>query len=261
MNKNLLFYFTGTGNSLKIAKDIGTKLTNCELISMGLNHTYSLDQTYNSIGFIYPTYFQGIPIKVSKFINSLDFKKNTNTYIYGISNCGKFVGNAITQLKDILIKKDINLSYGTKIDMVSNYIVMYSPSKNIAEKAVEYSKDIIPITSNIINKKSNSIGNSNPLLNWYYNQRVKKVPYMDKDYNVSDQCISCEICKNICPVNNIEFVDNKPCFLHHCEQCTSCIQFCPKKAINYKNKTQNRKRYVHKDIVYKDLLLKTISIP
>jgi Pyruvate/2-oxoacid:ferredoxin oxidoreductase delta subunit len=33
----------------------------------------------------------------------------------------------------------------------------------------------------------------------------------------------------------------------------ACIQFCPKKAINYKDKTQNRKRYTHPTIKYTDL--------
>jgi epoxyqueuosine reductase QueG len=55
-------------------------------------------------------------------------------------------------------------------------------------------------------------------------------------------------------VNNIDFgQDKKPYFMHHCEQCLACIQHCPAKAINYKDKTQNKKRYTHPDIPWKEL--------
>jgi hypothetical protein len=35
----------------------------------------------------------------------------------------------------------------------------------------------------------------------------------------------------------------------------ACIQFCPKRAINYKDRTQNRRRYTHPDIKYTDLAM------
>jgi epoxyqueuosine reductase QueG len=47
--------------------------------------------------------------------------------------------------------------------------------------------------------------------------------------------------------------NNKPQYKHHCEQCVACIQFCPQKAINYKDATQNRRRYTNPEIKYKEL--------
>lgn len=38
MSKNIIFYFSGTGNSLKVAKDFSTGIQDCELISMGKPH-------------------------------------------------------------------------------------------------------------------------------------------------------------------------------------------------------------------------------
>jgi formate hydrogenlyase subunit 6/NADH:ubiquinone oxidoreductase subunit I len=77
---------------------------------------------------------------------------------------------------------------------------------------------------------------------------------MDRFYSISDDCIKCGICEKVCPVGNIGLDDaGRPYFSHHCEQCMACIQFCPKKAINYKDRTQNRRRYTHPGIKYTDL--------
>ena len=76
---------------------------------------------------------------------------------------------------------------------------------------------------------------------------------MDNDYNVNNDCNGCAICEKVCPVKNIEIVNNKPEFKHHCENCIACIQFCPQKAINYKTATQNRRRYTNPEINYMEL--------
>ena len=43
MKKNIIYVFTGTGNSLKVAKDIAVALSDCEIISMGSDTRYCLN--------------------------------------------------------------------------------------------------------------------------------------------------------------------------------------------------------------------------
>ena len=93
-----------------------------------------------------------------------------------------------------------------------------------------------------------------PLQEIAYRFLIKLPPKMDKNYNISNDCTGCGICKKVCPVGNIDLDDdNRPYFKHHCEQCVACIQYCPNRAINYKNKTQSRRRYTHPSIKYTDL--------
>ena len=106
---------------------------------------------------------------------------------------------------------------------------------------------------NIKNKYKNKTGKKNSLLEWWYHKEMKVIHTKDQHFNVSDNCTSCGICAKVCPVDNIKIEGKKPDFLHHCEQCTACIQYCPEKAINFKNKTQSRRRYTHPDINWKEL--------
>jgi ferredoxin len=118
--------------------------------------------------------------------------------------------------------------------MFPNYIVWYDMSKRINAITKKSNNKLIPIINAIKEKTNNKIGKINTMLEDRYNQRMNTVFIQDKNYNINNNCIGCKICKEVCPVNNIEMVNNKPEFQHHCEQCMACIQYCPQKAINYK---------------------------
>ena len=60
---------------------------------------------------------------------------------------------------------------------------------------------------------------------------------MDKQFRVDDKCNQCGICGKVCPSENITMQEGKPVWNHHCEQCFACLQWCPKKAIQYGKRT------------------------
>ncbi len=253
MDKHILFYFSGTGNCLKLAKDIAKALSNCELVAMGNKEKYFLEDTYSSIGFVYPTYFQGIPNKVRGFLHQLDFGGNQSAYVYAVASCGGMAGNAVSQVKEILNQKGVALDYGNSITMFSNYIVMYDMSSKVDEKTSKSDRAAISVIADIQNKRQRAVGKPNSFFEWYYTKIARTIPTMDKGYWVSENCVGCGICEKVCPVSNIALVDRKPAFQHHCEQCVACIQYCPKQAIQYKHITQNRGRYTNPYISHQEL--------
>jgi flavodoxin len=91
--ENIIFVFSGTGNSLKVAKDISRELGNCEIVSMA--KPYNSTKQYDSVGFIYPTYFWGLPRKVIEFVKTIKLDNNKNTYYYAIATYGGSAGNAV----------------------------------------------------------------------------------------------------------------------------------------------------------------------
>lgn len=83
------------------------------------------------------------------------------------------------------------------------------------------------------------------------------VPTMDRSFWVDEKCDGCGICKAVCPSGNIDLPGERPVWLHHCEQCLACIQWCPQEAIQFGKKTPRYKRYHHPEVTLKDMLAVT----
>jgi ferredoxin/flavodoxin len=250
--ENIVFYFSGTGNSLSAAKSISKELETCEIVPMVKK--FNVTKQYDRIGFVYPTYFWGLPGKVIEFIENVNLEDNKNSYFYSIATYGGGAGNAVYQMYELLLKKhNIKLNYGQKLQMFSNYVVMYNMNEKIDEITKKSNEKLVPVIDAVKNKRNNTINKLTNIFSFVNRRFIKKVSNMDKNFTVNDDCTGCGICKEVCPVKNVELAHNKPQYSHHCEQCVACIQFCPKKAINYKNVTQNRRRYTNPEINYREL--------
>ncbi len=257
MRKNIIFVFSGTGNSLWAAKKISEGLENCEIVSMGGDKKHTLTDEYDAIGFVYPTYYRGVPARVQNFVSQFDFRNNKNTYFFAVATCGSVATacNATTQLRNLLKRKEITLSYAEKLDMFSNYIIMYDMRDTVEEETRQSARDLEPIIDNIKKRTVDlTASRIKPFEQLMYKGFIHFSSHMDKHFNVSDACTHCGICQKACPVNNIDLgQDKKPYFKHHCEQCLACIQHCPARVINYKDKTQDKRRYTHPDIPWQEL--------
>jgi ferredoxin len=55
----------------------------------------------------------------------------------------------------------------------------------------------------------------------------------DKGFYTSEKCVGCEICRKVCPCDNITFSDNRPVWNHNCISCNACVAYCPTQAIQF----------------------------
>lgn len=251
---NRIYFFTGTGNSLHIAEEIGNALSDCEIVAIQKDTCTDIPVGYERIGFVFPTYGWGLPNMVSDFISKVQLSNQGYTYLFAVATCFGIAGNAIPQANILFKKKGWHMNYGAKIKMFGNSVTNYNMSSKVDEITKKSDKRAASVIQNIVNKEVRRIPPINKLLYRAYLKFISEVRTIDEKYYVNDDCISCGICKSVCPAKNITLVDGKPVFHHQCERCLACIQHCPKRAINYENKTQKRRRYTHPQVGSKKII-------
>lgn len=248
--KTIIYYFTGTGNSLAVAKKIAAVLGDCELVPIASLQDASGDITPEAdrVGIINPVYFAGLPVMVAGFAGRLDLSKAK--YMFSIVTFGgSGAGPALRQLDSVLKKRqDHGLDAGFMVKMPGNYILMYeSPTGakrgNILTTAeTQIAEVAAAINRNEIRKLPSSFL-TGILHAIAYPHFASHVHEDDRKFSVNDNCTSCGICAAICPAGNIELVDGKPVWKHHCELCCGCIHLCPTEAIQAGSRTAARQRY------------------
>jgi ferredoxin len=258
--KTTLFYFTGTGNGLKVARDLAQELGSTDIVNIAKIIDQTPDLSADRIGIIYPVYAFGMPLIVTRFIQKL--KANQDKYFFAIVTAGGLAGDTLGQNARLLRHQGIKLSAGFVIQMPGNYTPLYGAQplnmqNKIFRKEERRIREIAPI---LRAKKASRIERGNFLLNFIFSGISRLATAVmhseDKNFWVDDKCIGCDICLRVCPVNNIKFSDKKPEWLHRCEQCFACLQWCPKEAIQYGKNTSGRKRYQNPCVQLKDILLR-----
>jgi ferredoxin len=257
--KTILYYFTGTGNSLKIAKDLAAQLGDAELIPIAkVADQPNIAPAADRVGVVFPVYMWGLPLIVASFARKLQVPKST--YVFAITNYGGFPAGTLGQLEKLLAANQITLSAGYSIKMPGNYTPMYgaqSPDKQ--QKCFAGETNLLKDIAAAIKSGSKIAYAGNPLVNalftsFIYKNGSKQIPTGDSKFWVDEKCNSCGICEKACPVKNIRMAAGKPVWLHHCEQCLACLQWCPQEAIQVGKNTAARKRYHHPDINVQDIL-------
>lgn len=252
-----IFCFSDTGNSLQIARNIASKMDNTVVLPIaGSKINESVGEVGESIGFIFPIYFNGLPRLVKRFIENLDIAPNT--YCFAIANSGGTRSNSLGTLDDILISKNLCLSFADEIQMPSNYIITHPlPDKvqieNLIAKATIKTKEIAESISNYKLKPAKHKARLwSKIVN--YNFLYKNASKWDEKFRVTKKCTGCGLCVKVCPVKNIEMKNRLPSWQHSCEKCLACIHWCPNGAIEYGKNTIGRSRYRNPNIKAEDII-------
>lgn len=254
--RTIIYYFTGTGNSLYIALQLGKKLGNCQIKCMANKPPIQpVGGPEENIGFVFPVYYFGMPRIVKQFVEKLDICKET--YCFSVVNYGGFKLDTLGLLNDALQKKGVDLAYGYGIKMPGNFIVNYGPaSLEKISKMIDIADiKIDEVAEAIAKKEVRPIKRLGTLISKWGNSSIyKNSEKFDEKFIATENCISCGLCSKVCPVRNITLEDKKPTWQHHCDKCMACIQWCPKEAIQYGQKTVKRKRYHNSNVTTNDII-------
>ena len=212
--KRIILYFTATGNSLYVARQLA-----------------------DEIGIVYPIYGQMPPNMVRRFIQKARLKA---AYKFAVLTYGnmQFVAAGIW---DELSRKSGNaFDYITSILMVDNWLPNFDMNEQIKiDKHIPESLE--RITADIAARKHEippTEERARQLFDRFIRDRgldpeVGYLMHSEDYFVVTDACIGCAVCTEVCPRGNYELTSTGVKTEGDCDFCFACIQNCPQKAIKF----------------------------
>ncbi|MBU7044046.1 MAG: 4Fe-4S binding protein [Theionarchaea archaeon] len=267
----VVYYFSGTGNSLVVARDIGENIQ-AQLIPIASQQEKKvIDPHADIMGIVFPVYYNGLPLIIRRFAERLD--NIGNTYIFAVCTYGGGTGDSLTTLRTIIRSRGGKLSAQYGVHMPQN--AFCKPWEDHEEIFTKEKKKIKIISNNTIMRKK-ELFFSDILsymllfpLHIFFKYISKKglatlsdsslqmpmeklIHRADSSFGATDSCTGCGMCSDICPVDNIRIVDSRPAWQHHCENCLACYTWCPHRAIHGEI-PQEEYYYHHPEITFSDI--------
>ena len=125
--KTNLFYFSATGNSLVLARDLAAALPEAQLFSIPQVIHGEIDLDADNIGLIFPVFYCGLPRIVSDFIKKLDPYKSK--YLFVVCSYGGYAGSTLQETQEQLQKVGVVMNAGYQVNLPGNYIVNYEANR------------------------------------------------------------------------------------------------------------------------------------
>ncbi len=282
MNNKEIYYFSGTGNSLVVARDIAEKLEGDLIPIHSVVNKERITTHADVIGILFPVYYVGlinIPLIVQRFTSKLD--EINNKYIFAVCTYGGGAGPTLTMLDEMIRARGGRLKAGFGVQMPQN--AFRKPFENREKLYSKWKDKKLDSICEHVNQRDFHFDTDNfsmrivgtILLQLMKNEFFRPlfikpmketaefpkdsdltvreiIPFIDRSYHTGGSCMGCKTCSRICPVGNIEIVDDKPVWKHHCENCLACIKWCPQEAIH--GFGEQPEGYHHPDVGISDML-------
>ena len=265
----MILYFSGTGNSLAVARQLAEQLNEP---LMPLINAAGMDLTNEKrVGLVFPTYDFNLPPAVRKLISQLTI--SPKSYVFTIVTCGSQAGNCIWELRRTLRGKGVELAYSHKVSVPDNSALAFGRNPNKQMKKFERVPARMEQIISELQAGSRTLHYSwFSLLSWLLGRPAVErgmVHVLGPKVN-ADKCIGCGICSQVCPMNNITLTSNSAAvqpptgeagpiasFGDNCTVCFACVHACPQQALRTNGRDALKERqYRNPQIKLKDLLLR-----
>ena len=274
-----IYYFSGTGNSLHVAKELQKRIPGTKLIPMvSLLQRDSIRTTGDVVGFVFPIHMMTFPFPVKRFLKKLDAE--SADYIFAVSSKGGTFILADLQTARILRKKgkrldcyfDLKMPYNSPTGVMPVRIpgmTDYPAARTeILELEANLQKRLNAIKTIVINKETNPEDDSPHGVSLMLKKTVSALmaPFEKSkerskiNYCADQTCTGCGICEQVCLSKKIKLSEGKPVWQKHvqCYFCYACFAYCPSQSILVKKLyAEKGGRYVHPDVTAHEIAAQT----
>jgi len=234
--ERVIYYFSGTGNSMRTARVIAAEIGGAKLISMRNDPENVPAENADMIGFVCPVYEWDVPKAVKAFIQRLIV--SSRAYIFMVATYAAIHGRCFETVHRLLAEKGAGLHYARALRCVASQCTAYEPFPPAKIMIPHMEKRSRRIGKEVAMRKRRKYPVMSPLAKMLYPRLM--IPFLkvqheyDKGFYSSGACTGCETCRKVCPCKNITFSGNRPVWNHACEGCNACVVYCPTKAIQFK---------------------------
>jgi len=261
----MIFYFTGTGNSLALARAIAQRDGDA-LTDIGAANRARLDrgdETFEyrlpqgaDLGIVFPVMAWTTPGLIDDFVRRLHITAEDGSpfvpgYAYCAITCGAFVGNAARFLDGLLRRyQGFGLDASFSAAVVGNCVYLYDVpgGDRLEETLAKADERIAQVAERVAARervhaeKRNGFGCLMSTMTCREDRKTRDVA----PFHVTDACVGCGTCAEVCPTETIHMVDGRPVWEGtSCTQCLACLHRCPAHASQYGGRTERRGRYLN----------------
>jgi len=249
----MILYFSATGNSAyvanRIAQHIGDEAV--DLLKRLQEHDHTPMTSDRPWVIVAPTYAWQLPHIVRDWFLLTPLKGSRE--IYFLLTCGDSIAGAGRHAKALCEKKDMRYMGCAEIVMPENYIALFNaPDTQEAIRLVTAAQPAIDRAAALIAAGAPLSEPSPKLTDGISSGIVNRLFYRfilsPKKFFVTDKCVGCGRCVQVCPMKNIMLVKQKPMWNKKCTHCMACICTCPTAAIEYGKGTAKKVRYTCPDL-------------
>jgi NAD-dependent dihydropyrimidine dehydrogenase PreA subunit len=276
-----IYFFSGTGNSLHVAKELQKRLPGSKLIPiLRLVNQESVAANGETVGFVFPHYASTLPSVVHTFVEKLDL--GLAKYLFAIATRGGTGTMAFIEIDEILKKKGQRLDsfFVFTMPCSSDPLVKGYASRMTEERIHSLESEMLArldsIQRTIVNQEINRQEDTGaatpppaflipllPLIDAASPLLITLGKRAETSFNFyhDAKCTGCGVCENICLADKVQMVSGRPVWQEavKCHGCFACLNFCPEESIQVKSKwylksyTDQNGRYHHPEITAKEI--------
>lgn len=250
--KRLIFYFTATGNSLYVARELAGESGQLLSIPQIIKDEH-LDFEADEIGFVFPDYAASAPLMVREFVSKAHFKAQ---YIFSVITFGNFAANVADWWDDFCKEKGMQNNYINTLLMVDNYLPAFDMNEQVKINK-KIPENLVQIVNDIAGHREfvSHVDADERMKEWLKRLQDNHFP-MEAERLLrlnTETCIACGTCAAVCPHGNFRMTDTHAEFSGSCEYCLSCVHACPQKALTLERERNPQARFCNENISLRDI--------
>ena len=252
----MVFYFTGTGNSLYIAKKIAKQWEESPVSIPQAIHQKPMEFTADQIGIVAPVYGHELPPMVKDFLQKARF---CTDYFFFVLTYGNRHGGAAELVKTQCEQWGITAAYINVVLMVDNWLPSFDmDEQKMLDKQVESQISVILADLKAKKQMISPVSETDRIAHRKFLDRMNQLPGDAWQHlvRIGDGCTGCGICQRVCPSASIRLVEGRAVHLPgNCQTCLACVHACPQKAIGLSVPEKNpQARYRNEHISLQEII-------